>query len=388
MSQVEDAIHSGVNNKLRVAFVGGAYESAVGRAHRAAIELDQRFELVAGCFSRSIETSRASAIRYGVAADRAYDSLDELLLHEAKNLDAVVVMTPQDQHGPHVLSCLERDLPVICEKALVASVEEAEAIQRALSSQRGFLAVTYNYTGYPILRELRHMIQQGRLGKIQQVQIEMPQEGFLKLGANDQPVTPQEWRLRDAGVPTISLDLGVHIHGMIHFLTGETPQEVVATSQSYGNFNQVTDNVACLANYSNGMSCNIWYSKTALGCRNGLKVRVFGETGSAEWVQENPEFLYMADQRGSRFIVDRTSPGVDIANQPRYGRFKGGHPAGFVEAFGNYYCDIADELESYQHQKAVGTQGYVMGINESIEGLRMLEAIARSSRSKKWEDLV
>lgn len=391
MNQSKDVFLSGEDcalpKKLKIAFVGGAYDSAVGRAHRAAIALDQRFELIAGCFSRTEQTSRASAVQYGISPERAYDSIDKLLSREASELDAVVIMTPQDQHGQHVIACLESGLPVVCEKALVGSTEEAVAIQSALSSRRGFLAVTYNYTGYPILRELRQMIQKGRLGRVQQIQVEMPQEGFLKRGSNDLPLTPQDWRLRDGSIPTISLDLGVHIHGMIRFLTGETPQEVVATSQSYGNFSQVTDNVACLANYTNGMTCNIWYSKTALGCRNGLKIRVFGEKGSAEWVQENPEFLYMADQKGGRFIVDRTGNDIEIANQPRYTRFKGGHPAGFIEAFANYYCDIADALEQYLQGKSDPESGYVYGISESIEGLQMLEAISRSSQSKQWEKI-
>jgi len=376
------------SRKLKIAFLGGAFDSAVGRAHRAAIEMDQRFELVAGCFSRKSEISQSTALRYGINPDRAYDSIDQLLTNEAGKVDAVVIMTPQDQHGQQVVTCLEAGLPVVCEKALVESAEEAVSIKSKLLSCRGFLAVTYNYTGYPILRELKHMIQQGRFGKIQQIQIEMPQEGFARVGFDGLPVTPQQWRLRDAGIPTISLDLGVHLHMMVGFLTGERPEEVVATSKSYGNFKQVTDSISCIANYSNDLTCNIWYSKTALGYRNGLKLRIFGEKGTAEWVQENPESLQIADNSGGRFIVDRGSKEIKIANQARYTRFKAGHPAGFIEAFANYYYDVADSLERYFDKKDNSTQDYVFGIDESIEGLRMLEAIARSSVNKQWEKVV
>ena len=232
------------------------------------------------------------------------------------------------------------------------------------------------------------MIQQGRFGKIQQIQIEMPQEGFARVGSDGLPVTPQQWRLRDAGIPTISLDLGVHLHMMIGFLTRERPEEVVATNKSYGNFKQVTDSISCLANYSNDLTCNIWYSKTALGYRNGLKLRIFGEKGTAEWVQENPESLQIADNSGGRFIVDRGSKEIKIANQSRYTRFKAGHPAGFIEAYANYYYDVADSLEYYLDKKDNSIQDYVFGIDESIEGLRMLEAIARSSVNKRWEKVV
>jgi len=376
------------SRKLKIAFLGGAFHSAVGRAHRAAIEMDQRFELVAGCFSREAEISQSTALKYGVNPVRAYSNIDQLLTNEAGKVDAVVIMTPQNQHGQQVVTCLEAGLPVVCEKALVESVEEAVSIRSKLLSCGGFLAVTYNYTGYPILRELKHMIQQGRFGKIQQIQIEMPQEGFARVGSDGLPFTPQQWRLRDAGIPTISLDLGVHLHMMIGFLTRERPEEVVATSKSYGNFKQVTDSISCLANYSNDLTCNIWYSKTALGYRNGLKLRIFGEKGTAEWVQENPESLQIADNSGGRFIVDRGSKEIKIANQSRYTRFKAGHPAGFIEAYANYYYDVADSLEYYLDKKDNSIQDYVFGIDESIEGLRMLEAIARSSVNKRWEKVV
>jgi predicted dehydrogenase len=373
---------------LKVAFLGGAFDSAVGRAHRAAIEMDQRFELVAGCFSRKAEISKATALKYGIDPNRAYHRIDQLLTSEAGKVDAIVVMTPQDQHGQQVVTCLEAGVPVICEKALVESAKEAVAIKNKLLSCGGFLAVIYNYTGYPILRELKHMIQQGRIGRIQQIQIEMPQEGFARVSPDGLPITPQQWRLHDAEIPTISLDLGVHLHMMVGFLTGERPEELVATSKSYGNFKQITDNISCLANYSNDLICNIWYSKTALGYRNGLKLRVFGEKGTAEWVQEHPEYLHMSDNSGGRFIVDRASKEITIANQSRYTRFKAGHPAGFIEAFANYYYDVADALEHFLGKKDNSTQDYVFGIDESIEGLRMLEAISRSSVNKRWEKVV
>jgi len=386
----EDTIYlsdsaAAIPKKLKLAFLGGGFESAVGRAHRAAVEMDQRFELIAGCFSRKAEINQSSALKYGISPDRTYQSLDQLLAGETGKVDAIVIMTPQDQHNQHVHTCLESGLPVVCEKALVASVDEAVAIYNKLSSSGGFLAVTYNYTGYPMLRELKHMIEQGRFGNIQQIHLEMPQEGFARVGADGSPVVPQEWRLRDGPIPTISLDLGVHLHMMIRFLTGETPEEVVATSSSLGNFKKITDNVSCLARYSNNLNCSIWYGKTALGYRNGLKLRVLGDMGTAEWVQESPEYLQIADNSGGKLIVDRASRELEIANSSRYTRFKAGHPAGFIEAFANYYYDIADALEQYSYNKVHSDSNYVFGIDESLEGLRFLEAIAKSSINKRWE---
>lgn len=373
-------------SKLKVAFLGGAYDSAVGRVHRMAIEADQRFELVAGCFSLDQQANAQSAQQYSVSPDRTYGSLNELLSKESHLLDAIVILTPTNQHAEQIQKCLNAGIQVISEKAVVSNSEEASAIKALLDEKKGFLAVTYNYTGYPLLRELQHMIAEGKLGTIQQIHIEMPQEGFAKTDAHGKPITPQDWRLQDGVIPTLSLDLGVHVHSIIHFLTKETPLELVATSTTLGNFNQVIDNISCIASYTNSLQCNIWYGKTALGHRNGLRVRVYGSQGSAEWYQDNPEYIHLADHYGRKSLFDRATPEATISNQDRYTRFKAGHPAGFIEAFANFYTDIADALIEHKSNK-FHKNSYVFGIDESIEGLRMLESIELSSKTKSWVGL-
>ena len=370
---------------LKVAFVGGAYDSAVGRAHRTAISMDQRFDLVAGCFSRNSDKNEDSAKQYGVDHKRLYRDLASLLKAESDSLDAIVVLTPQDQHAAQVEECIIKGVPVICEKALARTSLEALKIENFLIEKKGLLTVTYNYTGYPMIRELRHMISTGFLGRIQQIQIEMPQEGFARVTAEGAPILPQEWRLRDGEIPTLSLDLGVHLHMMVKFLIGAKPEEVVAIASSRGNFPEIIDNIQCLARYSDEVDCGIWYSKTALGYRNGLSLRIFGSKGSAEWIQANPEYINYANNVGVRYVLDRASSGIQIANQPRYQRFKAGHPAGFLEAFANYYVDIAEALHKYNDSGNIYFGDYVFGVKESIEGLEMLEAITRSSQSRKWE---
>lgn len=376
------------DERIKVAFVGGAYDSAVGRAHRTAISIDQKYDLVTGCFSRDIGKSRATAVEYGVDQERAYSDLTVFLENESKNVDAIIVITPQDQHGGHVSDCLQSGLPVICEKALVTSSSEALSIRNQLTEGNGFLAVTYNYTGYPMIRELKHMIESGKLGRIHQVQIEMPQEGFARVDEDENPIKPQEWRLRDGTIPTLSLDLAVHLHMMARFLLGATPEEVVALSSSNGNFPEIIDSTQCLVRYSGGVHCGIWFSKVALGYRNGLRLRIFGEKGGAEWVQDNPEYLHYANNKGAKIIMDRSSPGIQIAKKSRYQRFKAGHPAGFLEAFSNYYLDIAEALVAYRSSGRMDFGDYVFGVEESIEGLKMLEAIALSSKSNRWEPVV
>ncbi len=368
---------------LKLGFIGGSLESAVGNTHRIAISMDEKFELVSGLFSRTHEKSIATARQYNISTSRAYSDIDEFIKNEKHEIDAVAIMTPQNQHFNYILRCLDSNIPVICEKALVEDVVSAILIKKKLEEKKGYLSVTYNYTGYPMIREMRHMISSGKYGVVQQIMLEMPQEGFGKKNSENQPIVPQEWRLRDAAIPTVSLDLGIHLHMMGYFLTGFEALEVCALSNTYGNFENIIDNVTALVKYENDITGYIWYGKTAMGYRNGLKVRILCSRGTLEWVQEYPEYIHVSDNRGNRYIIDRGSPDLTVAVQNRYQRFKVGHPAGFLEAFANYYYDVAVQLNSFINGKSLENE-YVFGIDASVSGLKFLDALARSSKTNSW----
>ncbi len=372
--------------KLRVGFIGGGFNSAVGRVHRSAIELDQNFELVSGCFSRHYRESKNSALLYAVNPSRAYSTIDDFLVNEVDEIDAVIILTPQDQHFEHVSKCIKSGLPVICEKSLVSTCHEAISLKKILDRKKGFLAVTYNYTGYPMVRELKSLVSTGAIGIVQQIQIEMPQESFARLSPDGKSIPPQDWRLKDGLLPVLSLDLGVHLHMLIRFITGQKPEEVVAISSSKGNF-EVVDNIQAIVKYSDGLHCGIWYSKSALGYSNGLRVRVFGSKGTLEWLQEEPDRVNYFDNTGNRLVVTRASSLCSVSCLSRYQRFKAGHPTGFLEAFANYYVDIANQIWLHKTNKIVPFGEYTFGIEESIEGLKLLEAISKSSFSRRWESV-
>ena len=372
--------------KLNVAFIGGGISSVVGPAHYSAINIDNNFELVAGVFSRDSATNLGSGKYFRVHRERVYDNIDSLLINEKNNIDAVIILTPTDQHLNNVSTALNNNIPVICEKSLAQSVDEAIHLKTLTNKNNSFLAVIYNYLGYPIIRELRNLIKIGTLGIIRHIQIEMPLENYALFDKLGNPVGAQEWRLKDGTIPTISLDLGVHLHMLVKYLTNEQPLKVIAKSSSLGNHSSVIDNVNCIIEYTNGLTCNMWFSKIALGNRNGMKIRLYGDVSSAEWVQEKPEVIHMADNNGKRWVLDRGNPGIAVANQNRYTRFKVGHPGGFIEAFANYYNDIAECLVNYKNTGIVGTED-CFGVNEAIEGLRLFEAVQKSSESLSWEDV-
>lgn len=367
---------------LRIAFIGGALNSAVGFTHFNASRLDGHFRVEAGCFSRDPAQNEHTAHIYGVAPARTYRNWRDLLGAEAGSIDAVVILTPTPDHTEIVIEAIDAGYPVICEKALTVSSADCRTIEDAVAQKRGYLAVTYNYSGYPMVRELQRMIREGRLGPVQQIQIEMPQEGYLRLGAN-----PQAWRRVDYAVPTVSLDLGVHVHHLVDFLTaGRKPQRLVGDQSSYGQFGGLIDNVYSLAHYEDDIRVNAWWGKTALGLRNGLRIRVFGESASAEWFQMDPENLNWADNDGRHCVLDRGSGEAKTAQALRYNRFKAGHPSGFIEAFANLYADIAGELRSLKDGQYERSE-FVFGATQSREGLHFLEKISESARRMEWLSL-
>tara|TARA_R110002126_G_scaffold10245_65_gene46705 strand:- start:3253 stop:4395 length:1143 start_codon:yes stop_codon:yes gene_type:complete len=375
------------HTKLKVAIIGGGIDSAVGFAHKIALEMDGKFEIVASCFSRSEDTRQRTINEWRLPHCRSYANWNELLVNERDIVDVVLVLTPTPAHKDIVISALEQDYPVICEKALCINSTEATEIQQVLKAKNGYLAITYNYTGYPMVRELAEMIRQGMLGKICHIHVEMPQEGYMKLNNKTRsPAKPQAWRLRDGSIPTVSLDLGVHLHQLIKFLTSARPQSVVATENAFGGFSSVVDDVNCLANYTQGITANIWYGKSALGHKNGLRIRIYGDKGSAEWFQMEPEVLHISDEFGHKRLIDRSNQDLLVVDQARYHRFKAGHPSGFIEAFANYYSDISDELLLFR-KGMVPTQKLVGGLIDAVEGFIMLEAIHQSAQQKRWLNL-
>jgi predicted dehydrogenase len=284
-----------------------------------------------------------------------------------------------------VAACLEAKIPVICEKALSSNSEEAAKLLALRDRHNGFLAVTYNYSGYPMVRELRRLIRSGILGRIIQFQAEMPQEGFIRTDPHGNKPKPQAWRLEDGRVPTLYLDLGAHLHHLLWYLTGESPLKVVAQQGTHGWFSDIIDNAGALCQYSGDVLGQFWFTKSALGHRNGLRLRLYGTEAACEWYQAAPEELLISHKDGRREIRDRAGD-VGVANAIRYTRFKAGHPAGFIEAFSNIYTDIG---ECYDRYRATGLfqSEEVFSAELAFEGCRLLEAMHDSARKGAWETI-
>jgi predicted dehydrogenase len=373
------------NKILRIGFIGGSIDSAIGTSHKIASQMDGKWKLVAGCFSRNSEINKETGDVWGIRRERIYASADSLFEGEKGELDAVVILTPTPTHYSLVTQALDSGFHVICEKSLASTSDEISKILACQKRNKRFLAVTFNYSGYPMIRELKSRIQRGEFGQIMRVQAEMPQEGFIRVDGDGKVICPQKWRLSDGLIPTVSLDLGVHLHHLIHFLTGEKPEEVVATQSNVGLFGNIIDDVSCLVKYTGKMESQIWYGKVALGQRNGLVIKLFGKKASGIWTQSSPEELYINYNDGKKECVERGQAGY-VINGGRYNRFKSGHPAGFIEAFANLYTDLSTALMRFRQNGDFDTK-YVFGASHALEGLKLFEAVSESSSKKQWVDI-
>jgi predicted dehydrogenase len=307
-----------------------------------------------------------------------YASLEKLLTVERERLDVVVIATPITAHANQIASVLDSGLTVICDKPLVASSAECVSLLSRVSSESTRLFSVFNYTGYQAVREVKRRVESGEIGRVFKIMAEMPQDSYLRLKNTERVNAIQPWRLIDGEVPCLSLDLFAHIHSLVNFITGLKPVSVSARSRAVSEVSEgLIDEVDALIEYENGMLLNAWYGKVALGSRNGLKIRIYGTHGSFEWFQEQPEQIVYANAIGDRFLLDRISSTSRITQEARYNRFKAGHPAGFIEAFANYYFDIARAM------REASLNEYTLSAGVAIEGIAVSEAIQVSSKKNQ-----
>jgi len=253
----------------KLAFIGGSINSIAGYPHFIASQMDKRFEVAASVFSTDMDINQETAKQWKIK--NVYKNYQELIKKEKNNIDAIVILTHTPLHIDIILALLQENIPIICEKPLVSSMQEIKKIQEIYDPNKHSLVVTNNYSGYPMVRELQHKIANNELGDILHIRLKMPQESFLRPPKSVK--YPQKWRLKDDFIPMISLDLGAHLHHLAYFLLQEEPENIMATYDKFSKYN-VVDDVNMFLEYKSGIKGNMWLSKTALGHRNGLHIEV------------------------------------------------------------------------------------------------------------------
>ena len=362
---------------LNVAIVGGSINSTIGNTHFRAMNLNKNFLIQSGFFSRNKKINVLSGKNYNVKKDKVYLNIKTLIEKEKKTLDAVIILTPPEKRYETIKLFVSNNIPVICEKPLCSNYPEAKKIYNLVKSKKLFFVSTYNYCGYPAIREIKEMVKNNMLGSIHNFNIEMPLQTFAH---TKNKIT--SWRKKDYLIPTLYLDLCSHLINISKFIFNSYPTKVMANSSKNKKY-KVIDNVYTWLKYRNDLNGSIWFSKSALGQRNGLKIRIFGSKLSVEWNHTKPENLIIYDNKGKVEILDRASPSLKFMNRQKYFTYSPGHPNGFLDAFSNMYADIYQAIIQYKKNKKENYK-YLTDIKESTNIISILNSIKISASKNKW----
>ncbi|WP_419729703.1 Gfo/Idh/MocA family protein [Lichenicola sp.] len=373
------------DRRLRLGMVGGGAGSFIGGVHRMAARLDDQYELVAGALSSDPERARHSAAALHIEPDRAYADYETMAASEAgrsDRIDVVSVVTPNDSHAAICHAFLSRGIPVICDKPLCTSMQDARSLAELLGRTGLPFVLTHNYTGYPLVREARARVLAGELGTIRVVQVEYPQEWLAE--ALEQTGQKQAaWRTDPArSGPGGSVgDIGTHAHQLAGFVTGLRLESVAADLSSFVPGRRLDDDARMLLRYEGGARGMLWCSQVAPGCENGLRLRVFGDKGGLEWLQAEPNVLHFSPLGQPTRRLTRGMPGLSEA-AANATRIPAGHPEGYLEAFAQIYTDAAALLRSWLAGTPSGDAGALLpGIEDGLRNVAFIDAVIASHKA-------
>ncbi|MBN3845337.1 Gfo/Idh/MocA family oxidoreductase [Paraburkholderia sp. Ac-20342] len=376
--------------KLRLGMVGGGQGAFIGAVHRIAARLDDRFELVAGALSSDPERARTSALEAGIA--RSYADWREMARAEAARddgIDAVAIVTPNHLHAPVATAFLEAGIHVICDKPLAVSLAEGEALAQLARARQLLFALTHTYSGYPLVRHARELVERGELGEIRVVQVEYAQDWLAEpieaTGANRQA----GWRTDPAlaGPAGCLGDIGTHAYHLAVFVTGMLPRELSAELHTFVPGRRLDDHVQALLRYANGARGMLWASQVASGAENALRLRVYGTKAGLAFDQEQPNELWFTPLGGT---AERLTRGrVNSAVAAHATRVPQGHPEGYLEAFAQLYKDAALQIDALNEGREPPPESRLLTtVDDGVDGLRFIEAVLASSAADgQWQEI-
>lgn len=369
--------------QLKYAMVGGGVGAFIGDVHRKAIAMDGKARLVAGCFSQNYENTLKTGELLGLDRSRLYRNYEEMLRAEAAHPDRpdfFVIVTPNYTHYPIARLALELGFAVVCDKPLATSSQQAQELADLARKKDLLFCVTYTYSGYPIIKHLRHLIASGELGTIRFVAGEYPQEWLATL-LEKTGQKQAAWRTDPAraGISNCVGDIGSHIEHMVSYLTGLEIESLLARLDHFGEGRPLDDNASIMVNFKGGARGLYWCSQIAVGHDNGFRVRIYGTKGSVEWYQEDPNRAKVA-------YLDRPVGYISRGRDPMcpraqaLSRIPSGHNEGYFEAFGNIYSTFITALDKKLRGEPLSADDLDFpNAEEGVRGVRFIEKCVESS---------
>lgn len=367
--------------KLRVGMVGGGRGAYFAGIHRAAMRLTNRFEVVAGAFSSDPQNCADTAEALGIPPHRAHASATDMANAEG-GLDVAVVVTPNFLHFDACRVMLQAGIPVICDKPLVTAVSEARELVTLAEETGLFFALTYTYTGYPMVRDARARIRAGEIGDVRMMHVE-----YLLEWLADDPAKLGKggvWRGDPArSGPTGCVgDIGTHAFNVLEFVSGQRCRALNARLRTFVPGFTLDDTNMMMMEFDGGADAMLWCSLAAAGHRNSLKFKIVGTRGTLEWQQEAPETLRMS-RLGQADLVFRRGQSDNTPDALAAASLPAGSPEAYIEALAVLYSNFADCLAAGRDWRSA-VPVPVPDINEGLRGVVLSELCLQSSREERW----
>ncbi len=369
--------------------VGGGPGAFIGPVHRIAAEMDGKIELVAGAFSQSAERSHEAGVRYHIDPARAYADYRQMIEAERRRVDGidfVAIVTPNHLHLPVALAALEAGIPVMSDKPATASYEEALKLKAAVVKAGLPYGLTHTYAGYAMVREARAICAAGELGKIRKVAVEYFQ-GWLSEPLETTGHKQAEWRTDPArsGAGGAIGDIGTHAFHLLEYVSELEVTAINATLRTVVEGRKLDDDCNAFLRMDNGAAGTLACSQVAVGEMNEMHLRIFGEKGSVEWRQQDPNRLIVKwlDRPEE---IHHASTGYLSRDAQAVARTPAGHPEGYLEAFAVLYREFADALIAWKQEAVNPLPATLPGIQAGVRGMRFIERAIESNRREGWVD--
>lgn len=370
--------------RIKVGMIGGGIGSTIGEVHRSALRLTDRFDLVAGCFSRDPKQSLHSGLQFGIDQERCYSGIEEMIQAETTRPDGVelvVIVTPNESHFHLATTAINAGMHVVCEKPLTRTLEEALKLHKQSQTSRIVFGLTHNYSGYTMVRQAAAMVRDGILGRVRLVQAEHAQgAGALPVALNG--VTPP-WRSDPdrAGREIVVADIGTHAHHLIRFITREEVAEVSADLSTHVKGRKVYDNAQISLRLTNGGRGALWASRVATGNEHGLRIRIFGEKAALHWDHEDPEHLRFCPLDAPPQTLAKGQSGLSAIAEATQ-RLRLGHPEGFIDSFASLYHDFGDAIQDRSERNRLPhLEPIFPGTADGVYGVKFIDSVYRSHKA-------